>query len=246
MNYELYIIIIVLICFILYLYLQNIKLITNTSSTIETNTNHSTLNSNNQPNTEVPIKNTTQNQKNLSNNIVKVIDNNPPNVQTNIIYSNSYEDKTPPLYVVNKNLNRIINPLLPPERSQPYTIPYSIDFSPMGTGYGLPINISTRGPMMDYSQVGVLTNNDNHKNTIIPLYGRPVYHGSSKWLYYTSTDKYNTIKLPITHKSRNCSDDIGCDELSDGETLTIPAYNNNTFKVSIYQLDKPRYIPYIV
>ena len=53
------------------------------------------------------------------------------------------------------------------------------------------------------------------------------------------------IKIPITYKNRNCSDDLGCDELYDNSELVIPAYNNKLFKVTIYQLDKPRYIPYV-
>ena len=207
---------------------------------IHTSSNANTTNVDNTTNAD----NTTNDINKTSSKTIQVIDNTPKKVETNIIYSNSFEDKTPPLYVVNKNINRLINPLLPPERSSPYTNPYSLDISPMGTGLGLPINISTRGPQVDYSQIGVLTNNDNGKNTILPLYGRPTYHGSSKWLYYTSTDKYNSIKIPINYKNRNCSDDTGCDELGEGDSLNVPAYNN-TFKVTTYQLDKPRYIPYI-
>lgn len=203
---------------------------------INTNTN-----TNNTKMDNIIAENTNDTEK---SNTIKVIDNIPKKVETNIIYSNSFEDKSPPLYVVNKNINRLINPLLPPERSNPYTNPYSLDIYPMGTSFGLPINISTRGPSVEYSQIGVLTNNDNGKNTILPLYGKPTYQGSSKWLYYTSTDKYNSMKIPINYKNRNCSDDTGCDELSEGDSLNVPAYNN-TFKVTTYQLDKPRYIPYI-
>ena len=31
--------------------------------------------------------------------------------------------------------------------------------------------------------------------------GAPTYNGSHKWTYYTATDKYNQIKLPITNKN---------------------------------------------
>ena len=193
------------------------------------------------------IKDKEINEIEIEDNI-KIIDNNPQK-KTNIIYSNKYEDnyyiKDQPLYTVNKNLARVINPLLPPERSNPYTIPYSINNSPLHTGIGLPINIPTRGYETEYSQIGVLTNNDNNKNTILPLYGRPLYPGSTKWLYYTSTDKFNSIKIPINYKNRNCTDDIGCDEINNNDELNIPAYNNK-FNVSIYNIDKPKYIPYVV
>ena len=227
-----YILIILLAIPLIYLYFVNTHSLTKTPL-------HKKID-----NTTIDDTNLDINQIDHTNKTIKVIDNTPKKVETNIIYSNSFEDNSPPLYVVNKNINRLINPLLPPERSSPYTNPYSVDISPIGTGLGLPINISTRGPMVDYSQIGVLTNHDNGKNTILPLYGKPTYHGSSKWLYYTSTDKYNSIKIPINYKNRNCSDDTGCDELSEGDNLNVPAYNN-TFKVTTYQLDKPRYIPYI-
>ena len=206
------------------------------------NTHPTTINTNTKTDDSNPNMTEIENKSNT----IKLIENTPKKTETNIIYSNSFDDTSQSVYVVNKNINRIINPLLPPERSSPYTNKYSLDISPIGTGVGLglPINISTRGPQVDYSQIGVLTNNDNGKNTILPLYGRPMYHGSSKWLYYTSTDKYNSIKVPINYKNRNCSDDNGCDELTEGDSLNVPAYNN-TFKVTTYQLDKPRYIPYI-
>ena len=225
-----YLLIILFAIPLIYLYFINIHTSSNSNTTNVDNTTN--------------LDNITNDINKTSSKTIQVIDNIPKKVETNIIYSNSFEDQTPPLYVVNKNMNRLINPLLPPERSSPYTNPYSLDISPMGTGLGIPINISTRGPQVDYSQIGALTNNDNGKNTILPLYGRPTYHGSRKWLYYTSTDKYNSIKIPINYKNRNCSDDTGCDELSEGDSLNVPAYNN-TFKVTTYQLDKPRYIPYI-
>ena len=75
-------------------------------------------------------------------------------------------------------------------------------------------------------------------------HGKPVYPGSNKWLYYTTSDKYNMVKLPFSHNGRKCDSDYGCDELYDGDIVQLPAYNGS-FKVSVYQLDKPRYIPYV-
>ena len=195
-------------------------------------------------NIQLASENTSQNSKNTKehNPITKLEVTN--NESPKIIYSDSYETESP-LYIVNRSFNRLINPLLPPERSHPQTSPYTVDISPLGTNRGIPINISSRGPVMDYSQIGILTNNSGESNTILPLYGKPLYSGSNKWLYYTTTDKSNMIKIPITYKNRNCSDDFGCDELYDNSELVIPAYNNKLFKVTIYQLDKPRYIPYV-
>ena len=121
-----------------------------------------------------------------------------------------------------KNHSRIINPLLPPERSFENT-------------YGIPINIDTRGSSGGFQQVGFLRKNsvtdesndigNNNDSVILPLYGRPLYPGSKKWNYYTSSDKYHSVKMPITHNGRKCDSSYGCDEIYSGDTIELPAYN---------------------
>lgn len=119
---------------------------------------------------------------------------------------------------------------------------------------GIPINVETRGPSEDYQQVGMLykeaitdeTTNpgNNSDSTILPLFGKPTYRGSNNWLYYTSSDKLSSVKIPLTYENRDCTDDQGCREINDGDTLSVPSYNGN-FKVKLYKFDKPRYIPYV-
>jgi len=116
----------------------------------------------------------------------------------------------------------------------------------------VPINVETRGSGGDFQQVGILsktninsddsTPGNNTDSNVLPLYGKPLYRGASKWLYYTETDKYNPIKIPITVNNKDCTDDQGCEELSDGGQVTIPSYNG-VFSVKIYKFNKPRYIP---
>ena len=119
---------------------------------------------------------------------------------------------------------------------------------------GLPINIETRGSGGDFQQLGMLYKNtiaddskpvgNNTENNVLPLYGKPTYRGSNKFLYYTETDKLNPVKIPVTVNNRDCTDEYGCDELYDGSSVTIPSYNG-TFNVKIYKFNKPRYIPYV-
>lgn len=119
---------------------------------------------------------------------------------------------------------------------------------------GMPINIETRGSGGDFQQIGILYKNDitdeekspgnNTDNNVLPLYGKPTYRGSNKFLYYTETDKLNPVKIPISVNSRDCTDDMGCDELTDGGNVSIPSYNGS-FNVKIYKFNKPRYIPYV-
>jgi hypothetical protein len=144
-------------------------------------------------------------------------------------------------YEAEKNMERIINPLLPPERSYTNT-------------YGIPINIPSRGPFQAYQQVGILSKDEianpdkipgnNNDSNMLPLFGRPTYAGSNRWNYYTTSDKFQSVKLPINIDNRKCTDDLGCDELRDGDMVTIPSYNGR-FRVEIYDFDKPRYIPFV-
>jgi hypothetical protein len=131
--------------------------------------------------------------------------------------------------LVNKDFERIVNPLLPPERSYNST-------------YRVPINIPTRGFSENYQQVGAVNSGDK----ILPLYGRPRWPGATKWNYYTNTDGFQSIKLPVQFKRMDCQDDVGCDEIYDGDNITIPQYGKDKeFKANIYRLDKPYYLPFL-
>ena len=162
-----------------------------------------------------------------------------------------YQPETTRSYLVNKDHERIINPLLPPERRNHYIDPHSH----VMVSTGIPINVPTRGESGGFQQVGVLHKiqttdstmpiGRNSEPVILPLMGAPTYNGSHKWTYYTATDKYNQIKLPVTNKNRQCDSEYGCDELYDDDEVTIPAYNG-TFKVKKYEFDKPRYLPHVL
>lgn len=118
----------------------------------------------------------------------------------------------------------------------------------------IPINIETRPSGGEFQQVGILYKDNiddetqqpgnNTDSNILPLYGKPLYRGSNNWLYYTATDKFHPIKIPITSGGKDCTDDNGCRELYEGDGITIPSYNGS-FKVKIYKFDKPRYIPIV-
>ena len=144
-------------------------------------------------------------------------------------------------HIINHNVERIINPLLPPERSYVNT-------------YGIPTNIPTRGFSGGFQQVGSLHKTEiandtsepgnNNKSVILPLFGQPTYQGSNKWNYYTTTEKSTMVKLTFKIGNRNSDDRHGVDELMTGDDVQIPEYNGN-FKVKVYQFDQPKYIPFI-
>jgi hypothetical protein len=127
-----------------------------------------------------------------------------------------------------------VDPMLqPPLRRSPNTV------HRMGM---MPINIETRGVTPDIQQVGILRSKNN--DSVLALFGRPTYRGSSKWTYYTATDKFHSIKLPVEKNNRDCTASNGCDELYEDDDVKVLG-QNGVFQASIYQLDAPRYIPFV-
>lgn len=123
--------------------------------------------------------------------------------------------------------------LQPPLRRAPNTVAVGM----------MPINIETRGRTPEMQQVGILSNGENDK--VLALYGRPTYRGSSKWIYYTGSDKFHSVKLPVEKNKRDCTGEYGCDELYDNDEVRVKGYSG-AFRVTVYGLDAPRYIPYVV
>ncbi len=187
------------------------------------------------------IKNTNNQIYNLSNKIndnKNIIDSkinkiNHVNQQKDAINKYWNDEKE---YITEKDHQRIFNPLMPPERSYPFRI----------SRLGVPVNIPTRGQATGYQQVGVLieeTNKDNKR--MLPLFGEQTYPGSRQWKYYTSSDGYQSVKLPIYNKNRNCQDRFGCDEIWDGNLVNVKGYNEH-FKATIYKQDAPIYLPHVI
>ena len=96
-------------------------------------------------------------------------------------------------------------------------------------------NIPTRGVSTDFQPIGILTNTDMKSTpTILQLYGRAIYPGSYKWQYYTNSDNFQSVKVQVIHKGRECMNDLGCEELYTGDSVRVPAYEKQ-FKV--YEMD---------
>jgi len=108
--------------------------------------------------------------------------------------------------------------------------------------YGKLPRVPTRGIPETYQSMGVITMEDG---AILPLYGRRTASRSDRFQYYTRTDSYNPVQLPLKHNRRDCQDDIGCEEVFDGENLTIGP-TGQTGKATIYRFDGPTYVPGII
>jgi hypothetical protein len=74
-------------------------------------------------------------------------------------------------------------------------------------------------------------------NEVYPLYGRASRTNAHRWNYYTLTDRLTNIRLPIkTIDGRDCTVDMGCEELYDGTTVEILG-KSGPFQVHVYKLD---------
>ena len=107
---------------------------------------------------------------------------------------------------------------------------------------GVPINIRTRGSPTEYQQMGILTNITN-LNDVRPLYGRQTYRGSNQWNYYSSLDSNLSTKIPIFKASNKCTDERGCQEINEGDNVTIGNISSTEYIFTKYSNDDYRYIP---
>ena len=111
----------------------------------------------------------------------------------------------------------------------------------------VPINISTNVGAVDttYRQMGIITPlNGASKDNILPLMGRPLFTNRDKWQYYTISNQHNNVKLPISFKGRSALNDYGVDKIYNGDTIYVEGYND-AFKVTIYENDTIKYLPFI-
>ena len=107
---------------------------------------------------------------------------------------------------------------------------------------GVPVNIRTQGLPEAYQQMGILKGSDGK---LMPLYGRRVASRSDRFNYYTRTDTYNPIQLPLSYKRKDCQDPVGCQELFDGDNVTLSPTGESA-TATLYRFDGPLYVPSII
>lgn len=133
----------------------------------------------------------------------------------------------------------LLNPYAPPLRDERYMV--------AETGRGMPINVSTSIDAVDtdYRQVGLLTPTTGETNgKMLPLMGRPLFVSRDKWQYYTMSEQRNSIKLPISRNGKSATTEYGVDKLYNGDVVYVEGYNQ-PFKITTYDNDVIKYIPYI-
>jgi len=139
--------------------------------------------------------------------------------------------------VSNAQEDVLLNPYVPPlrdDRTMDIRGPVAV---------AVPINVSTQGTSnAAYRQVGILTRISGPE-TILPLMGRPLFRNRDKWQFYTISEKSNFIKLPISVKGRSCTNEYGCDNVYNGDTVYVEGYND-AFKVTAYDNSVMQYLPF--
>ena len=116
------------------------------------------------------------------------------------------------------------------------------EFPPRGGIASIPINIPTQGLPESFQSVGVV----NVDEKILPLYGRRTAGGGGdRWNYYTRTDTYNPVPIPVRFQKRDCMDDVGCQEILSGDEVKVEVMNKPG-RTSMYRFDGPKYIPGLI
>jgi hypothetical protein len=93
-----------------------------------------------------------------------------------------------------------------------------------------------RGYPQNYQQMGVLVSQDSaeYKPIILPLFGRRML-SKDRWLYYTASNEYNMWRIPVRVNNRDCQDEVGCDEIFNGDNVTVPDLGDKVFVARIYK-----------
>jgi len=83
-----------------------------------------------------------------------------------------------------------------------------------------------------FQQMGLLTNDEGD---ILPLYGKETSGHRDRYHYYTTTPGQQVYSVPITHKDRDCLDDVGCEEFyGKAEDIKVEALGESPWKATIY------------
>lgn len=135
----------------------------------------------------------------------------------------------------------LLDPYAPPLKDNNYNINYN--------GIRNSINRSTNiGSTHNakFRQVGLMSPHDNNgKNPVsgpVPLMGKPLYSNRNKWQYYSMSDQYNSIKIPVSVKGKSGMSEYGCDELFNGDTVYLDGLKD-IYIVTMYDNDHLKYLP---
>ncbi len=83
-----------------------------------------------------------------------------------------------------------------------------------------------------FQQLGILKGNEGE---ILPLYGKETHGHRNRYHYYTASPGQQLYALPVKHNSRDCFDDVGCEEfLGNNESVEVEGLEG-TYSATIYR-----------
>jgi len=100
----------------------------------------------------------------------------------------------------------------------------------MNPSLGDPLSRSIKPGQMQ--QMGILVGSGE----TLPLYGKEVRGRRDRYHYYTTTGGENLYPISVSHNSRECMEDIGCQELYGNETVTVTG-KTGSFAIKMYRTD---------
>jgi len=95
-----------------------------------------------------------------------------------------------------------------------------------------PFNIPTQGVPESYQSMGIVKTADGK---LLPLYGRRCISSRERYNYYTRTDSYNPLPIPVYMQGRDCQDQVGCPELFNGDQVKLSTLDQMG-EVTIYRV----------
>lgn len=106
----------------------------------------------------------------------------------------------------------------------------------------IPAPITTRRNVHT-RQVGTLTGDDG---TLMSLYGKPLYGGSTRWQYFAvhgnDSTRYSVRRTStVFANTTDASSEFGSDEIRTGESVTVPSLNGESYTAEIYSANDIRF-----
>lgn len=89
----------------------------------------------------------------------------------------------------------------------------------------------------NFQQMGLLLGPDGD---ILPLYGRESRGYRDRYQYYSGSPGDQIYSLPLTHQTRECTEDIGCPEFYGGESVNVTGKTGD-YTVKLYETEQLYY-----
>lgn len=86
-------------------------------------------------------------------------------------------------------------------------------------------------------QVGILRS-ENGENDLRPIYSKPSRTHRDRFFYWTTGGNgHNNYSVPLTLGDRDCTDDLGCEEMYGNESVSVFDNPGVQYKSHVYRTD---------